>query len=353
MNALTENWPTNTYQSAVPEISIVVPLYNEFDVITLLHDRLTSVLASLEISYELVFVDDGSKDGTPIKMAQMAAMDPAITAVFLSRNFGKEAALTAGLEHASGNAVIVIDADLQDPPELIPDMIQAWQNGADIVCMRRRSRAGETWFKRFSASRFYRLLNAISDVEIPPDTGDFRLLSRKAVEALKQLNERNRYMKGLFAWIGMPTVVIEYDRHARAAGITKWDYLSLFNLAFQGITSFSIAPLRIAMGTGLLTAFFGVLYALWIVIKSLVLGDPVQGFPSIISMITILGGVQLLSIGLLGEYVGKTYYEAKQRPVYLIRDVIRHGRTSANKARARSNTNKQDLTVNNQSICKM
>ena len=336
MNALSENWLADALEEPVPDISIVVPLYNESEVITLLHERLTAVMSGLAMTYELVFVDDGSRDGTVEKMHRLSAEDPAVTAVFLSRNFGKESALTAGLEHASGSAIIVIDADLQDPPELIPDMIQAWQNGADVVCMRRRSREGESWFKRYSASRFYRLLNAISDVEIPPDTGDFRLMSRRAVDALARLNERNRYMKGLFAWIGMPTVVIEYDRHPRAAGVTKWDYLSLFGLAFQGITSFSIAPLRIAMGTGLLTACFGVLYTLWVVVKALVLGDPVQGFPSIISMMTILGGVQLLSIGLLGEYVGKTYYEAKQRPVYLVRDVMRGGKRPVRVSQPRS-----------------
>lgn len=307
-------------------LSIVVPLYNEHEVIGMLHERLTAVLATLDISWELVLVDDGSRDGTPLAMERLAKAHPSVTAVFLSRNFGKEAALTAGLDYARGDATIIMDADLQDPPELIPEMLQAWREGADVVCMRRRSRAGETWLKRFSAHRFYRLLNAISDVDIPEDTGDFRLLSRKAVDALGQIKERKRYMKGLFAWIGLPTTVIEYDRMPRAAGITKWDYLSLLGLAFEGITSFSVAPLRLAMGLGLLTAFGGVLFTLWIVVKALVLGDPVQGYPSLISVITILGGVQLLSIGLLGEYMGKTYYETKQRPVYLVRDVRGQGR---------------------------
>jgi glycosyltransferase involved in cell wall biosynthesis len=326
MNALLEGWRPESYHGEKAELSVVIPLYNEHDVIAMMYERLTAVLTGLDMSYELVLVDDGSRDGTPNVVSALAKKDPAVTAVFLSRNFGKEAALTAGLEHAGGAAVIIMDADLQDPPELIPEMLQAWRDGADVVCMHRRSRAGETWFKRFSAHRFYRLLNAISEVEIPPDTGDFRLLSRKAVDALQQLNERNRYMKGLFAWIGLPTTVIEYDRMPRAAGVTKWDYLSLFNLAFQGITSFSTAPLRLAMAGGLFTALFGVLFTLWIVVKALVLGDPVQGYPSLISMIAILGGVQLLSIGLLGEYIGKTYYETKQRPVYLVRDVMRTAR---------------------------
>lgn len=333
MNALVENWRLGADRDSHVELSVVVPLYNEHEVITMMYQRLTTVLSELAISYELVLVDDGSRDGTPNVINLLAKSDPNITAVFLSRNFGKEAALTAGIEHAVGAAVIIIDADLQDPPELIPQMLSAWKDGVDVVCMRRRSRAGETWLKRCSAHHFYRLLNAISDVDIPPDTGDFRLLSRKAVHALQQLNERNRYMKGLFAWIGLPTAIIEYDRMPRAAGATKWDYLGLLNLAFQGITSFSTAPLRFAMGSGLLTALFGVLFTLWIVIKALVLGDPVQGYPSLISMITILGGVQLLSIGLLGEYLGKTYYEAKQRPVYLVRDVMRRGKPVQEMAR--------------------
>lgn len=323
MNALTEIRPLNTLlESSRVELSIVIPLYNEYEVIDLMYERLTSILRELNTSYELVLVDDGSRDGTPNTLKGLAEKDPSVTAVFLSRNFGKEAALTAGLDHCAGDAVIIMDADLQDPPELIPEMLQAWKEGADVVCMRRRSRAGESWFKKYSAHRFYRLLNAISDVDIPSDTGDFRLLSRKAVDALHQLNERNRYMKGLFAWIGLPTTILEYDRMPRAAGVTKWDYLNLFNLAFQGITSFSIAPLRIAMGCGLLTAFFGVVYTLWIVIKAMFLGDPVQGYPSLVSMISLLGGAQLLSIGLLGEYLGKTYYEAKQRPVYLVGQVL-------------------------------
>lgn len=322
MNAVSEAWSLPWAARGNPDLSVVIPLYNEHEVIALMYERLTSVLAGLDISYEIVLVDDGSRDGTPHAMKTLAENDSTVTAVFLSRNFGKEAGLTAGLDHARGAAVIFMDADLQDPPELIPQMLEAWRAGADVVSMRRRSRAGESWLKRHSAHCFYRLLNGISDVDIPADTGDFRLLSRKAVEAVQQLPERNRYMKGLFAWVGLPTTVIEYDREPRAAGVTKWDYLALINLAFEGITSFSTAPLRLAMAGGLLTALAGVLYTLWIVIKASILGDPVQGYPSLISAITILGGAQLLSIGLLGEYMGKTYYEAKQRPVYLLREVI-------------------------------
>lgn len=314
--------------AAQPLLSVVVPVYNERAVLPLLHARLTAVLSGLPLRYEIVLVDDGSRDGSDIDMADLAARVPHVRAVRLSRNFGKEAALTAGIAHAKGDAVIVLDADLQDPPELIPQMIKAWQAGADVVAMRRRTRAGETAAKKFSAHLFYRLLNRVSAVDIPEDTGDFRLMSRKAVDALGQLPERNRYMKGLFAWIGLPTTVLLYDRAPRAAGHTKWDYLGLLRLAFEGITSFSVAPLRIAMVLGLLTALTGVLFGGWIIAKTLVLGEVVQGYPSLIAIMTLLGGVQLVSVGLLGEYVGKTYFEAKQRPLYLVRDIVERRQTS-------------------------
>ncbi|MFV9474423.1 glycosyltransferase family 2 protein [Advenella sp. RU8] len=326
MNAMEENG-TSLYQAEKGLVlSIVIPVYNERQMLPLLFPRLASILDPLGVTYELVMVDDGSRDGSGNFLAERAVRDEHLKLVRLSRNFGKEAALSAGLAYAGGQAIIIMDADLQDPPELIPQMLQAWKEGADVVTMKRRSREGETWFKKFSAHGFYRLLNRISDVDIPEDTGDFRLLSRKAVNAMSQLGERNRYMKGLFAWIGLPTKVIEYDRQPRAAGASKWDYPGLMGLAFEGITSFSVAPLRLTMVAGILTALMGILFALWIVAKTMMLGEPVQGYPSLISMITFLGGVQLISIGLLGEYVGKTYFEAKQRPVYLIRDVLRKNR---------------------------
>lgn len=304
-----------------PLVSVVIPVFNERAVLPVLHQRLADVFELLPVRYELVLVDDGSTDGSGQYMVELAQRVPGVRSVRLSRNFGKEAALTAGIEHARGDAVIVIDADLQDPPELIPQMLDAWQGGADVVAMKRRSRAGETVLKRWSAYLFYRLLSRISAVDIPRDTGDFRLMSRKAVEALSRLPERNRYMKGLFAWIGLPTTVIEYDRASRAAGNSQWDYLSLLRLAFEGITSFSVAPLRLAMVLGALIACGGVLFGAWIILKTLVLGEIVPGYPSMIALMTVLGGTQLLSIGLLGEYVGKIYFEAKQRPVYLVRDI--------------------------------
>ncbi len=322
MNTLSPQWLTGMPIANPPVLSIVIPVYNERPVLPMLYERLRHVLDPLRIAYELVMIDDGSRDGSGQYLVDLAATTPSLKVVRLSRNFGKEAALTAGLAQTDGDAVIILDADLQDPPELIPAMLEQWRAGADVVCMRRRTRAGETPFKKLSAHLFYRLLNRISDVDIPEDTGDFRLMSRQAVDAINQLPERNRYMKGLFAWVGLPTYVMEYDRAPRAAGTTKWDFLGLMTLAFEGITSFSVAPLRLAMVAGALTALAGILFGIWIVAKTLVLGDPVQGYPSMISVMTFLGGVQLISIGLLGEYVGKTYFEAKQRPIYLIRDVV-------------------------------
>ncbi|HSO46014.1 MAG TPA: glycosyltransferase, partial [Rhodoferax sp.] len=226
----------------------------------------------------------------------------------------------------------------------IEQMLAAFHAGSDIVGMKRRSRAGESWHKRLSAHLFYRLLNRLSHVDIPADTGDFRLMSRRAVDALKQLPERNRYMKGLFAWVGFPTHVIEYDRESRAAGDTKWNTLALFGLAFQGITSFSVKPLRWAIGAGLMAALIGFSFGLWIVIDALLHGNAVGGYPSLIAVITFLGGVQLLSIGVVGEYVGKTYFEAKQRPLYLLRDVVQRPR-AASQTPSKSQ-NRSDATPN-------
>lgn len=318
MNAITSHWaPDNNIM-----LSVIVPVFNEREVLPIFYERTVRVLKAAGIPYEILFVDDGSTDDSAEFLITLATHEPALKVVQLSRNFGKEAAVTAGIDQALGMAAIIIDADLQDPPEQIPHMLEQWYAGADVVCMRRAERSGETRLKRYSAHLFYRLLNRISRFDIPEDTGDFRLMSRRALDAIKQLPERHRYMKGLFAWIGMPTVVLHYDRDARAVGKTKWGYGALFGLAFEGITSFSITPLRWATGLGLLAALMGTLFGASIVIKTLLYGDPVQGYPSLMAMMTFLGGIQLLSVGILGEYVGKTYFEAKQRPVYLIRDVI-------------------------------
>lgn len=321
MNSPTRVPFTRSGHRALDLLSVVVPLYNESAVLPAFHARLQRVLDGQPLSAEIVYVDDGSRDGSAAQLRRIRVGDPRVAVVTLSRNFGKEAALTAGIDHASGDAVVVIDADLQDPPELIGQMVQAWREGHDVVTMRRESRAGETFLKRASAGMFYRLLNRFSDVPIPLDTGDFRLLSRRAVNALRRLPERNRYMKGLFAWIGFPRKELRYGRDARAAGRSRWSFPRLVGLALDGFTSFTWAPLRFATYAGLLTAVAALGFGVWIVAKTLVFGDPVAGYPSMMTVILFLGGVQLLAIGIQGEYLGRLFSESKQRPLYLVQSV--------------------------------
>jgi glycosyltransferase involved in cell wall biosynthesis len=304
--------------SARPTLTVVVPVRNEEAALPDLHRRLIAAIAATPGGFEVVYVDDGSTDGSRVLLERLGAGDPRVGYLRLSRNFGKEAATSAGLSHARGEATVVIDADLQDPPELIPAMLAAWRDGADVVNMRRRARAGETWLKRATARGFYRVMNRLSEVPIPVDTGDFRLLSRRAVDALNALPERNRLMKGLFAWIGFPQATIEYDRGPRAAGQSKWPYWKLWNLALEGITGFSVAPLKVATYVGFATAASTFLFAAFMFGKTLVIGDPVRGFPTLVVVISFLGGLQLMAIGVLGEYVARLFVEAKGRPLYLV-----------------------------------
>jgi polyisoprenyl-phosphate glycosyltransferase len=297
-------------------VSVVVPAYNEEEVLPELQKRLSAVLESMDVGWEIVYVNDGSTDKTLEVLNGFAG--PRVAVIDLSRNFGKEIAMTAGLDHARGDAVVVIDADLQDPPELIPELVRKWREGFDVVYARRTARDGETYLKRSTAKLFYRVIQSISRVRIPEDTGDFRLLSRRAVEALKSLREHHRFMKGLFAWIGYPQVAVYYRRDARFAGETKWNYWRLWNFALEGITSFSIAPLKIATYFGLLTAAGAFLFAAIVIYKTLVYGDPVQGYPSLMVVVLFLGGVQLISLGMIGEYLGRMFNETKQRPLYLV-----------------------------------
>ncbi|MGB4118211.1 MAG: glycosyltransferase family 2 protein [Polaromonas sp.] len=309
--------------SSPPMLSVIVPAYNEEEVLPIFHARLVTALANvpeLEGRWEVVYVNDGSKDGTLRLLKELQLTDPAVGVANLSRNFGKEAAMSAGLRLARGDAVILIDADLQDPPELIGDMVRVWRQGADMVNMKRSSREGETWFKKASAAWFYKVINWLSEVHIPENVGDFRLLSRRAVDALNQLPESNRFMKGLFAWIGYKQVVVEYARHPRAAGQTKWPYFKLLNFAIEGITGFSVVPLRLASYAGFLTAFSAFVYALFLLIKTLTIGDSVKGFPTLILTILILGGLQLMAMGIIGEYLGRLFMESKRRPLFLIDD---------------------------------
>ena len=317
---LAGNALSSSGRGAAPSLSVVVPAYNEIEVIDEFQRRLAAVMDALGLSWEVVYVDDGSSDGTPERLAALQATRPEVALVALSRNFGKEAALTAGLDHATGReAVIVIDADLQDPPEVIPDLIAAWRDGIDIAYAQRRTRAGETWLKKATASAFYRLMGRIGGpVRLPADTGDFRLMSRRALDALLQLRERHRFMKGLFAWVGFPARAVPYDRAPRAAGTTKWNYRRLWTLSLEGITSFTTLPLRFATWLGLATAAAALLYGGWVVTKALLFGDPVPGYPSLMTVVLLLGGVQLLTLGVIGEYLGRIFNETKGRPLYIV-----------------------------------
>ncbi|PTN36514.1 glycosyltransferase family 2 protein [Desulfonatronum sp. SC1] len=302
----------------LPSVSIIVPAYDEEIVLPRFHERTRAVLQATGCPYEFIFVNDGSRDATLEVLHQLRRFDEHITIINLSRNFGKEAALTAGLDHACGDVVVIIDADLQDPPELIHDFLAGWREGYDVVYAVRTTREGESWFKQFTSKWFYRCIQRVSDTPIPVDTGDFRLMSRRAVQALAQLREQNRFMKGLFAWIGYPTKPVRYARDPRNAGVSKWNYWKLWNFALDGITSFSTAPLRISAYLGLFTALFAFLYAIVVIYKTLMFGDPVQGYPSLMVVTLFLGGVQLVFIGILGEYLGRIYNETKRRPLYLL-----------------------------------
>ncbi|WNL45512.1 glycosyltransferase family 2 protein [Dyella sp. BiH032] len=301
-------------------LTVVVPAYNEAAVLETFHARLSDVLDVLPLEGRALYVDDGSADSTWDIIASLAARDARVEALKLSRNFGKEAAMTAGLDEADGDAVVVIDADLQDPPELIPALVEQWRAGYDVVYATRSARAGETGFKRFTSAAFYRTMEKLSDTPVPRDTGDFRLLSRRALDALRQLRERQRFMKGLFAWIGYRQTAVRYERDPRHAGRTKWNYWRLTQLAMEGITSFSTAPLRLATWTGLSASLLAFVYGLWVLTKALLYGDPVRGYPTLMLVILFLGGVQLLALGVIGEYLGRNYAESKQRPLYFVEE---------------------------------
>lgn len=314
------------------QLTIVVPVYNEAAVLETFHHRLACVLDALPHQGAVLYVDDGSTDRSWPMIESLMAADPRVGALRLSRNFGKEAALTAGLDHVAQGAAVVIDADLQDPPELIPALVAQWDAGFDVVYATRDARTGESALKRFTAAAFYRSMEKLSDTSVPRDTGDFRLLSRRALDALGQLRERQRFMKGLFAWIGYRQTAVHYVREPRQAGITKWNYWRLGNLAIEGITSFSTAPLRLATWIGLGAAAFAFVYGLWVLVRALLWGDVVRGYPTLMLIILFLGGVQLLALGVIGEYLGRNYAESKQRPLYFV-DELRLG---ANACPARS-----------------
>ena len=303
-------------------ISVLIPAYNESEVIATLYQRLVTLGQSIPTyDLEFCFVNDGSSDDTLEKVKELSKNDDRISYVNLSRNYGKEIAMIAGLDYVNhSDAVVIIDADLQDPPELIPQMIQYWEEGYDDVYARRRSRSGESWFKKRTSQWFYHVLQKSTRIPIQRDTGDFRLLSKRCVAAITQLRESQRYTKGMFSWVGYKKKEILYDRDSRAAGTTKWNYARLTDLAIEGITSFTTFPLRLSSLIGLLVSFAAFVYIIVLVVRTIIWGPQVAGYPSLMAVILFLGGIQLLSIGVIGEYIGRIFNETKQRPLYFIEE---------------------------------
>lgn len=313
----------DAYQLAAdaPDLSLIVPCYNEQAMIPLFLETIMPILEQLQLRYEIVFVNDGSTDATLAELKQAKTLYPGLRIINFSRNFGKEVALSAGLDFAKGHAVIPIDVDLQDPPELIVKMVHVWQEEqVDVVLAKRVDRSKDSFFKRWTASFFYGINNMISNNKIPENVGDFRLMSRRCVEAVKLMGETQRFMKGMFAWVGFSTRVIEYQRDERQAGQTSFNAWRLWNLALEGITSFSTAPLRVWLYLGLVAWLLSLTYGSWIVLKTLIFGVDMPGYASIITAVLFLGSTQLIVLGVLGEYIGRIYIESKGRPLYLVED---------------------------------
>ena len=307
-----------------PLLSVIVPVKNEEDGILAFVERVGAILESIaaDSGWEILFVDDGSTDATLAAIVAANQRDSRVRALSLSRNFGKEAALSAGLDHARGSAVIPMDVDMQDPPEVLPEMVAKWRDGHEMVFGIRRCRASDGWAKRVTAGLYYRAHNAVSSDKIPENAGDFRLMDRKVVDVIRAMPERNRFMKGLFAWAGFNQASVEYDRVGRETGTTKFNYWKLWTLALDGITSASTVPLRIWSYVGALVALFALGYAGFIAVQTIIFGNAVPGYASIMVSVLFLGGIQLISLGVLGEYVGRILTETKQRPLYVVRDTI-------------------------------
>lgn len=302
-------------------ITVLIPAYNEAPVLPKLFDRLNKLAQSLpQYHLEFLFVNDGSRDDTLDIIKQYAKKDPRVSYINLSRNFGKEIAMCAGIDHADNDALVIIDADLQDPPELIPDMIKLWEEGYDDVYAKRSKRLGESWLKKITSKYFYSVLQKSTSIPIQRDTGDFRLLDRRCVDALKQIRESERYTKGFFSWIGYRKKEIQYVRDPRAAGETKWNYFKLFNLAIDGIVSFTTAPLRISTFMGIFVSLSAFIYIVVILVRTVIYGVDLAGYPSTMAVMLFLGGVQLLSLGIIGEYIGRIFNETKRRPLYFIEE---------------------------------
>jgi dolichol-phosphate mannosyltransferase len=307
----------------VPRFSVVVPIRDEEESLPELHRRLAAVLDGLDGDWEIVLVDDGSQDRSFDLMLELRGRDPRVKVVRLSRNFGHQVAITAGIDLASGDAVIVMDGDLQHPPEVIPELVARWREGNDVVYGVMTDREGESWFKRWSARRFYWLLGRMSDVEVPSAAGDFRLVDRRAVNAFTSLRERNRYVRGMFSWIGFRQAGVPYASPARIAGQTKYTVPRMTRLALHGILSFSNAPLRIVLGLGFVVSAFAIAEAIYAIVGKFGGFYTVSGWASIVFVVSLLGGIQLIVLGVIGEYVSLIYDEAKRRPIYVIRE--QHG----------------------------
>jgi dolichol-phosphate mannosyltransferase len=306
----------------LPELSVIVPVYNEEAIVNELHSRLTAALRTLGLAYEIILVNDGSRDRSLALMREVAAADPDVRVLDLSRNFGHQIAITAGMDYARGQAVVVIDADLQDPPEVIGNLVSRWREGYQVVYAVRQHRIGETFFKKWTAAAFYRLIRRITNVDIPVDTGDFRLMDRSVVDSLKRIREKHRFVRGLVSWVGFRQTGVEYVRQERFAGETKYPLRKMLKFAFDGITSFSFLPLQVATYLGFAVSGLSFLAICWVLVEALVFHETVQGWSSLMVAVLFLGGIQLLTIGLIGEYVGRIYDEVKQRPLYLIREII-------------------------------
>ena len=303
---------------ARPTLSIVIPFLNEEAVIPELDKRLRAMLKTLDVSWEVVFVDDGSTDSSLSRVQALSASEPRYKVLSLSRNFGHQVAVTAGLDHAAGEAVVVMDADLQDPPEIVAEMLAKFREGFDVVYAVRTKREGEGVFKRATAAVFYRLMRMMVGIDLPVDAGDFRLTSRRVVLALRALRETHRFVRGFVVWVGFKQTSVRYVRPGRFAGETKYPLARMLRFAIDGITSFSGAPLKLATYVGLATSLLAFVAALWVLGKALVFGDPVRGYPSLMVVVLFLGGMQLMALGVIGEYLGRLYVEAKQRPLYLV-----------------------------------
>lgn len=303
-------------------LSVITPCYNEEQTVELFYEELIKYLPSIDLDYEILFVDDGSKDKTLEKCKKLKEKDSKIKVVSFSRNFGKEAAMYAGLSEAKGDYVVLMDTDLQDPPYLLPDMVKAiTEEGYDSAATYRVTRKGEPPIRSFFARKFYKLINSLIDVEIVDGARDYRIMTRQMVDSILSMKEYHRFSKGIFAWVGYKTKYIEFENVERVAGETKWSFWKLVGYAIEGIVAFTTAPLRIATIAGVIVSLIGFIYMLFIVIKAIAFGDPVAGYPSLICVITLLGGIQLLVLGIIGEYLAKTYMESKKRPVYIIKEI--------------------------------